>query len=148
MEGVPLGVEEELMGTPGIWPKKEVPDPIPRGLPTSTENYQSALDHQEDIKQTYRQERKLGMTKGPFYTVQEAAKFCGVPVPKICRGSLGAIEERDKVRTIHDGTVNWVNPWIQYNIPEKTTAPRPADLLMAAKSLEDMKVKFCILKRT
>ena len=144
--GVPLGVEEPIEATPGIWPKKKNEDPEPPGLPTNSDNYPSAVEHTQTIRETYIKERKLGMTKGPFKNRAEAARFCGIPLPKVCKGALGAREEKDKVRTIHDGTVNHVNPWIQKNIPEKTTAPRPADLLLASKSLEDIRIAFALLK--
>ena len=88
----------------------------------------------------------MGMTAGPVASIKEAADYCGVATHKICCGALGAREERDKIRTIHDGTVNFVNGWIQRNIPEKTTAPRPADLIMAAKTLLGMNIGFTILK--
>ena len=39
----------------------------------------------------------------------------------------------DKLRTIHDGTINEVNPWIQRHQPQRTTAPGLPDLLTALR---------------
>ena len=114
-------------------------DPTPLHLPSDADNYPSATENYDTIKETYTKERDLGMTAGPFECIDDAAAYCGVTADKVCLDALGVREERDKVRTIHDGTVHHVNGWIQKNIPEKTTAPRPADLVHAALTLDELR---------
>ena len=139
--GVPLGVDEPTWTTPGIWPTKEelsgqpAEDDEPE-VPISMENYSSATLHEDTIEATYLEEREMGMTLGPF-TLAEAAATCGCPPEQICCGPLGAREEADKIRTIHDGTAIHVNEHIRRNSAEKTTAPGLADLqhaLMACRA--------------
>jgi hypothetical protein len=82
---------------------------------------------------------------GPF-DLPAAASACHCLPSELCCGALGAREEFDKVRTIHDGTVNNVNTHIRANSAEKTTAPGVADVLhsllsnrtnMSASSTDD-----------
>jgi len=79
--GVPLGVKEPPLKSPGIWPTKEelkgespsdgaLEDPRGRG------NYASAELHAEDIRKTFLEERDLDMVIGPL-TAQETASICG-----------------------------------------------------------------------
>ena len=134
--GVPLGVDEPALDTPGVWPTKtelrgqEYEDdgyiPEPRGR----DNYMSAEKHANTIEETFWEEKDLGMVEGPF-DAAEAAKVCGCSVQDLCTGALGAVEESDKVRTIFDGTVIFVNEWIRRLCREKTTAPTLADALQA-----------------
>ena len=145
-DGVPLGVEEKLEMPHAIWPPKLVDDPEPEETPSCADNYDSAEDHADLIKATYREEKDLQMTLGPFKDKESAAQACGTTPDSLCTGALGAKDEKDKVRTVHDGTVNGVNKWIQMNIPGKTTAPRVADLLLAARSLEAQNIPFAMLK--
>ena len=102
----------------------EIPEPI------SLPNYSSAITHEDILEQTYLEERDLGMTLGPF-TKAEAAAICGCAPEELCCGPLGAREESDKIRTIHDGTAIHVNTHIRSNSSEKTTAPGLADLQTA-----------------
>jgi hypothetical protein len=131
--GVPLGVEEATWTTPGVWPTK---DEL-RGQPWEEEapykpdnqpNYNSATLHQDQIEETYIEEREMGMVLGP-YTRKTAATLCNCQESEICCGALGAKDEGDKVRTIHDGTANHVNEHIRRNSTEKTTAPGLQDLI-------------------
>jgi hypothetical protein len=137
-QGVPLGVEEPTWTSPGIWPtKEELAGMAALGAddledPCSHDNYSSAEDHQDTIEQTYLEERALGMTLGP-YTLAEAAAVCGCSPEEICCGALGAREEGDKVRTIHDGTIIKVNDHIRANSEEKTTAPGLQDVMHAIR---------------
>ena len=143
-EGVPLGVEESLPLSPGIWPtyeelraNQDTPhdhhddEDIPP--PTSCPNYPSATAHTNAIRETYKEEVPLGMTLGPL-TLAEAATICMCEPHQICAGALaGKPEGRylDKLRTIHDATVNNVNTWIRHNQREKTTAPTLHDAMTA-----------------
>ena len=45
-----------------------------------------------------------------------------------------------------DGTVNHVNPWIQRNVAQRTTAPRAADLLVGAHYVTRTGTPFGMLK--
>ena len=134
--GVPLGVDEPTLDTPGVWPTKaelrgqeyEDDNHIPQ--PQGRENYLSAEKHAATIEETFWEEKDLGMVEGPF-TAEEAAKVCGCSVDELCTGALGAVEEADKIRTIFDGTVIFVNEWIRRLCKEKTTAPTLADALQA-----------------
>ena len=139
-EGLPLGVEEPLPDTSHIWPSKEEladEDPLQEAdeeqppPPQQAENYPSALEHEEAIEATFREEVALGLVSGP-HTDEEAARICGCAPSELCHGALaGKPEGRylDKLRTIHDGTVNKVNPWIKKNQHQRTTAPTLADLM-------------------
>ena len=137
-DGVPLGVNEPLPRSPDIWPTKDEltncehendEPPPPRDHP----NYPSATEHAQAIEQTYIEERALGMTQGP-YTIEQAATICQCQPHEICCGALSGKPEgryNEKLRTIHDGTVNHVNEWIRNNQVEKTTAPGLHDVLYA-----------------
>jgi len=134
--GVPLGVDEPALDTPGIWPTKnelrgqdyEDDSHIPE--PQGRDNYLSAEKHADTIEETFYEEKELDMVEGPF-TADEAAAVCGCLVHELCTGALGAVEESDKIRTIFDGTVIFVNEWIRRLCREKTTAPTLADALQA-----------------
>lgn len=82
------------------------------------------------IVETYKEEAP-DMVTGP-HTPTEAAKICQCAVRELCHGALaGKPDGRylDKLRTIHDATINNVNLWIQYRLTERTTAPTLHDLL-------------------
>ena len=70
------------------------------------------------------------MVAGPF-TEAQAAAFCNCKTDELCFGALGAVDELDKIRTIHDASINGVNAHIRKNSPEKTTAPTLMDGMRA-----------------
>ena len=131
--GVPLGVKEPPLKSPGIWPTKEelkgespsdgaLEDPRGRG------NYTSAELHAEDIRKTFLEERDMDMVIGPL-TAQKAAEICGCGMPELCPGPMAAIDEGDKIRAIYDGSWGGANAHIQANTEERTTAPTVMDCL-------------------
>ena len=70
---------------------------------------------------------------GPL-TEEAACDVCSCTPEELCCGSLAGKPEgryMDKLRTIHDATVNHVNKWIRHNSTEKTTAPGLPDLQYA-----------------
>jgi hypothetical protein len=134
VEGVPLGVDSPPLPCDHVWPTKEEmakssedqePDP-----PCSHDNYTSAAEFASQIEATFEEEKEIGPTLGPM-DLATAAVICGCEPEEICCGSLAAIDEGDKVRTVHDGTIINVNPWIQRNTLCKTTSPGLQDLLWA-----------------
>ncbi|CAE8590741.1 unnamed protein product [Polarella glacialis] len=140
-DALPLGVTEVLPRTPGIWPTTfemnecnvecEQPEP-----PEDVPNYPSAAEREDRIEATYIQERALDP---PFAT---AAKTT-------FHAERGKLEGRysEKLRTIHDATVNKVNLWIRRHQPERTTAPGLFDLLYAIHYLHHMDTtRYTILK--
>ena len=153
-DGVNLGVDEDIAPSPGIWPSKEEM----RGMPTEDEqlppptrhdNYPSASEHEQDILATYYDECPV-MVEGP-YTEAQAARRCKCSIHELCHGAIaGKPEGRylDKLRTIHDATVNMVNQWIQQHLHEKTTAPTLHDLLTALHILNDQNVTLLKLDIT
>ena len=75
--GVPLGVRQPPLKSPGIWPTKEElkgESPLDGALedPRGRGNYASAEIHAEDIRKTFLEERDMDMVLGPL-TAQEAA---------------------------------------------------------------------------
>ena len=77
------------------------------------------------------------MVLGPM-TEAQAAELCGCSVQQLCHGTLaGKPEGRygDKLRTIHDATVNHVNEWIQTHQSQRTTAPTLQDVLTCLHTL-------------
>ena len=136
-KGLPLGVEELVLNSPGVWPTKEEMRlaPAPEEDDTMVEmhdckNYQSAEQWEMEIEKTYQDERKLGMTTGPW-TEEEAAKECGCEVGKLKCGAMGAVEELDKIRPIYDATKSGININIRRHCKERTTAPTLADAIHA-----------------
>ena len=133
-DGVNLGVDEPISRSPDVFPTKEeltdyLDDSEP-DKPTWHDNYPSAREHMDAIVETYKEETP-DMVTGP-HSPTEAAKICQCTASELCHGALaGKPEGRylDKLRTIHDATVNNVNPWIQYHLTERTTAPTLHDLL-------------------
>ena len=77
--------------------------PLPTQDLEPMDNYKSADLHEADIRVTYEEEIPLGMVLGPF-SPQQAAEVCNCPVPELIHGALGAIDEGDEIRTIHDAT--------------------------------------------
>ena len=130
-EGVPIGVDEPTLTSPGVWPTKEElrgsPDDwedLPS--PTGRHNYDSAEAFSDSIKETFIEEKAMGLVEGPF-TKQEAADRCGCNPSELCPGPMAAIDEGDKIRTIYDGSFGGANAHIQQNSTEKTTAPTVMD---------------------
>ena len=130
-EGVPIGVDEPTLTSPGVWPTKEElrgsPDDwedLPS--PTGRHNYDSAEAFSDSIKETFVEEKAMGLVEGPF-TKQEAANRCGCNPSELCPGPMAAIDEGDKIRTIYDGSFGGANAHIQQNSTEKTTAPTVMD---------------------
>ena len=133
-EGVPIGVDEPTLTSPGVWPTKEELKGIPDEWeelpsPTGRHNYDSAETFSESIKETFMEEKGMGLVEGPF-TKQEAAN-CGCLPRELCPGPMAAIDEGDKVRTIYDGSFGGANAHIQQNSTEKTTAPTVMDCVHA-----------------
>ena len=131
--GVPIGVDEPTLTSPGVWPTKEelsgsqeewedLPTPVGR------HNYDSAEVFADSIKETFLEEKEMGLVEGPF-TKQEAAKRCGCQPSELCPGPMAAIDEGDKVRAIYDGSFGGANAHIQKNSTEKTTAPTVMDCI-------------------
>ena len=96
-EGVPIGVDEPTLTSPGVWPTKEElrgsPDDwedLPS--PTGRHNYDSAEAFSDSIKETFVEEKAMGLVEGPF-TKQEAAKICGCLPRELCPGPMAAIDE-------------------------------------------------------
>ena len=70
-EGVPLGVSEPTWRSPGVWPTKDELtgmefDPEDLETPRGHQNYPSAEEFAESIKETFREEAKLDMVLGPY----------------------------------------------------------------------------------
>ena len=131
--GVPLGVKEPPLKSPGIWPTKEElkgESPLDGALedPRGRGNYASAEIHSDDIRKTFLEERDMDMVLGPL-TAQEAASLCGCDISELCPGPMAAIDEGDKIRTIYDGSWGGANAHIQANTEERTTAPTVMDCL-------------------
>ena len=110
--------KEELRGSPDDW--EDLPSP------TGRHNYDSAEAFSDSIKETFIEEKAMGLVEGPF-TKQEAADRCGCNPTQLCPGPLAAIDEGDKIRTIYDGSFGGANAHIQQNSTEKTTAPTVMD---------------------
>ena len=131
-EGVPIGVEEPTLTSSGVWPTKEElssgsPDDwedLPS--PTGRHKYDSPEAFSDSIKETFIEEKAMGLVEGPF-TKQEAADRCGCNPTQLCPGPIAAIDEGDKIRTIYDGSFGGANAHIQQNSTEKTTAPTVMD---------------------
>jgi hypothetical protein len=68
--GVPLGVDEETLCPPGVWPTKEElkgqpPDTEDLPPPCSMDNYSSATLHEDTMEATSIEEGKMEMVNGP-----------------------------------------------------------------------------------
>ena len=100
-EGVPLGVSDPTLTSPGVWPTKEElkgeawlgEDPPP---PVAHDNYPTAELFAEEIESTFYEERALDMVDGPF-TRSEAAERCRCKPEELCPGPLAGIDESDKM---------------------------------------------------
>ena len=66
---------------------------------TRRDNYKSTAGHEETIEKLFREEAALGWMEE--MSLEEAEARFGAT---LCIGSLGAVEEKDKVRVVHDGT--------------------------------------------
>jgi len=103
---VPIGVDEPTLTSPAVWPTKEELKGIPdewEELPspyTGRHNYDSAEVFSDSIKETFIEEKEMGLVEGPF-TKQEAANRCGCFPRELCPGPMAAIDEGDKIRTIY-----------------------------------------------
>ena len=100
-EGVPLGVDEELPRTPGVFEEKgkwRLADDVGPGVDT-TDNYQSVAPHVDKVRELFREEAALGwMVELP------EAEARAVYKDRLAIAALGVVEERDKIRVVHDGS--------------------------------------------
>ncbi len=152
--GVNLGVETDIDRSPDIWPTKEEmtqrPEPEEEPEPPTTHaNYPSAAEHEQAIIQTYIEECPT-MVEGPYSDAQ-AARVCLCSPTELCHGAIaGKPEGRylDKLRTIHDASINMVNDWIQKHLHEKTTAPTLHDVMTVLHILDDTNVTMLKLDIT
>ena len=140
-EGLNIGVEEQIPMSPGIWPSKAemrgeelsiAEDEDDETDLLAVENYSSADVYIKEIRQTYVDEKELDMVIGPL-TRSEAVTACGCSDEELITGAMGANIEADKIRPIFDASVTNVNPKIQRNTLERTTAPGLADGAHAAR---------------
>ena len=108
-EGVPLGVSEPTWRSPGVWPTKDELtgmefDPEDLETPRGHQNYPSAEEFAESIKETFREEAKLDMVLGP-YSKGEAASTCRCAPEELCPGPMAAIDEgQDHLRRVQRGS--------------------------------------------
>ncbi len=139
VEGVPLGVDEDVLDDPDIWPTKEElglePVEMEPTPPSSADNYSSALRFSEEVENTFLEEVPLGMVEGPL-SEQMAADRCQCQATDMAVGALAAIDEGNKVRTIFDASITHVNDKIRARMRKKTTAPGLHDLMWARKRLQ------------
>lgn len=89
-------------------------DFVPQDLedPVGRANYSSVNNFVSQARATFMEEVDLGMVEGPL-TKQQAATRCQCQPEDLCPGSVAAIDEGDKVRTIYDGSVGGANHHIQ-----------------------------------
>jgi hypothetical protein len=106
--GVHLGVTEELPSVEPHYPSdKHPPDPdLEPPINPDLGNYASHKQNVEDILRTYEEEKELGMTAGP-YSPSEAKEFLKGKAPIFL--PLGARPEKDKIRSIQDGSAPGTN---------------------------------------
>ncbi|CAE8582263.1 unnamed protein product [Polarella glacialis] len=126
--GVPLGVDEETLCSPGVWPTKEelkgqLPEYEDLPPPGSMDNYSSAVLHEDAIEATFYGEEKLDMVIG-HSSIEGAAITCGCLPEDLCTGPLGAIEEADELRTIFDGAAPGMNDHIRKKHQGEDNLPR------------------------
>ena len=109
VEGVPLGVDSAPLPCEHVWPTKEEMSKCPEdqepGEPCSKDNYTSAGDFDGEIEATFEEEKEMDMTLGPM-SLESAAIICECEPDEICCGALAGINEGDKIRTVHDGTIS------------------------------------------
>ena len=65
-EGVPIGVDEPTLTSPGVWPTKEELKGVPEEWeelpsPTGRHNYDSAEVFSDSIKETFMEEKEMGL---------------------------------------------------------------------------------------
>ena len=73
----------------------------------------------------------MDLVIGPLNRTDAAWHYnCGEE--ELFTGAMGARVEKDKIRPIYDGTISKVNPRIQANTEERTTAPALADAAHAS----------------
>ena len=87
-EGVPLGVDETTLTSPGIWPTKEelrgIPDEYEDlATPVGRHNYDSAEEFADAIKQTFEEEKLLDMVEGPIYKAGSSQSLQLLPFPTL-----------------------------------------------------------------
>ena len=122
----PLGVEEDLPLSPGVWPPTpRTTDPHDLLEPTPHDNYPGAHKHQQALRDTYLEDVKEGYALRPF-TPDQAALTCGCTRAELCHGALAGKPESDKVRTIRDATAANANQHIAshtHHITQNHTHP-------------------------
>ena len=117
IHSVPLGVDEDVLDDPEIWPTKEEfglePPELEPACVRAAENYGSADLFLHEVEKTFLEEKLLGMVQGPF-TKQQAAEVCACGVEEMAVGALVAIDEGDKIRTIFDASITGVSDRIHH----------------------------------
>jgi len=100
-EGVPVGIDGNMPRTPLVyeektrWSLEEAEGAEDR----DRENYKSAEGFEEEIEKLFREEEALGMMEE--VPLEEAKKRYG---SDLHIASLGVVEEKEKIRVIHDGS--------------------------------------------
>ena len=100
-EGVSLGVDEDLPRTPAVFEEKgkwRLADDVGPGTDT-TDNYKSVAPHVDKVRALFREEAALGwMVELP------EAEARAIYKDRLAIAALGVVEERDKIRVVHDGS--------------------------------------------
>lgn len=130
VDGVNLGVDQELQVPPGVMCEKggdsdadsesEFPSLCAAQHSVSAKVYEAELikDYMEDVGE--------GLALGPMGTEEAAAK-CRCDIKELCFGSTGIIAGGDKYRRIHSGKENGVNARIKANMWHRHQCPALAD---------------------
>eukprot|EP00971_Amphidinium_carterae_P014795 291971-Amphidinium_carterae.1 len=130
MEPLPLGVDQVLPGTPGVFRPKTATE---ESFATTSdfkpaENYASAAKFEEVLFQGFLKDVQDDLMAGPFGSLEQVASFLQCTTSEVITGALAARPEGHKTRPIYDATVTYVNKKIRANTPEKTEAPSVADV--------------------
>jgi hypothetical protein len=99
--GVNLGVDSPLPRTPAVFEEKvrwRLSDDVGPGENTN-DNYQSVAPHLDAVRRLFLEEERLGWMVE--LSEEDARKQYG---DKLFIAALGVVEEKDKIRVVHDGS--------------------------------------------
>ena len=100
-EGVPIGVDGAMPRNPGLYPPKVrwTLDEDTDGVEQDVANFKSVTGHEAEVERLFREEARQGWMVE--LSDEEAKAKYG---PNLHVAGLLVVEEKDKIRVVHDGT--------------------------------------------
>ena len=144
--GVPLGVHERLEEIPDHYPndKPEGDPDLDPPMDPDIDNYESSRVHLTELQTNYSKDKDNGLVEGPFHSKQEVKHYLLGQDPVLL--PLGAKAEKDKTRSIQDGSAPGTNARIQRNCITRIQLPGIQDARAISAIAHKRKIRLGLLQ--